>query len=262
MSPPIHVQEREAQVLKALDRVIAQGPLRLHYQGQYELAHGQLMGLEVFSRLDDPLLGEIPADEFIQLAEKTDRISAWEKRVWQQLQIEWPQLDLHWPQIRLALNFSMRHVTEDSFFESFHQWLKQFDPAHQQRLDFEITETWIQTLRVDQIQELKRLQNQGLQIVMDDFGVGQSSLSRLHQLPFDCLKLDKSFTRDVSHPTVQAIVQAMVKLSEVLNKTLIVEGVETTEQFNTLKSLGVKIVQGFWLGKPQPLSVWLSQAKA
>jgi EAL domain-containing protein (putative c-di-GMP-specific phosphodiesterase class I) len=159
------------------------------------------------------------------------------------------------------LNFSLRHITESDFFKKFDQWLQGLDRQHQQRLDFEITETWIQQLTHEQTQHLKQLQTHGVRIVMDDFGTGQSSLSRLHTLAFDCIKLDKEFTHHIAQPMVQAIVRAMAQLTQSFGKSLIIEGVETNEELNTLKQLGASIVQGYLLGQPQPLSAWIAQAR-
>jgi EAL domain-containing protein (putative c-di-GMP-specific phosphodiesterase class I) len=253
--------QRYALVVQALDRALVKPEIELHYQGQYELTSGSLTGLEVLSRLNDEVLGHVPADEFIRVAEQAGRISDWEEKVWQQVQLEWPALDAHWPDIRLALNFSLRHIAQEKFFDKFEQWLFALDHSHQQRLDFEITETWIQQLSPAQTQRLKQLQTSGVRIVMDDFGTGQSSLSRLHTLAFDCIKLDKEFTQHIAEPMVQAIVRAMAQLTQSFHKSLIIEGVETETELDTLKELGASIVQGYLLGKPQPLASWLALAR-
>jgi EAL domain-containing protein (putative c-di-GMP-specific phosphodiesterase class I) len=253
--PPFN--ERFEQVLDAINAALRHGSISLNYQGQFDIQKNQLIGFEVLSRLHSPALGDIPADEFITVAEVSGLIGAWEEKVWQQLLIEWPQLTHHWGSVRMALNFSLRHITEPDFFESFQSWVNRLNDEQRSLLDFEITETWIQQLDADKKQHLQKLQQQGIQIVMDDFGTGQSSLSRLYAIPFDCIKLDKEFAQCIVEPMVQAIVKSMVMLAQQFDKSLIIEGVETQSQLDMFKALGCTLVQGYLLGKPQPLAQWL-----
>jgi EAL domain-containing protein (putative c-di-GMP-specific phosphodiesterase class I) len=92
---------------------------------------------------------------------------------------------------------------------------------------------------------------------MDDFGSGQSSLSRLHTLPFDVIKLDKQFAQQIAHPMVYAIVKAALAFANEFGIELIAEGVETAEQCEILQDINCRLVQGFYFSHPQPLAHWL-----
>jgi EAL domain-containing protein (putative c-di-GMP-specific phosphodiesterase class I) len=93
----------------------------------------------------------------------------------------------------------------------------------------------------------------GFQIAMDDFGTGYSSLSYLQRLPLDILKIDRSFVQTMlENPNNLEIIKAIVGLGKILDLRIVAEGVETQEQFNTLRELGCDLAQGFFLGKPMP----------
>jgi EAL domain-containing protein (putative c-di-GMP-specific phosphodiesterase class I) len=102
-------------------------------------------------------------------------------------------------------------------------------------------------------QPLKRVRELGCKVALDDFGTGYSSLGLLNQLPVDIVKLDRTFTKDLADSEAkQAIVKALVQLTNALNMMLVVEGVESDAQRKTLRSLGVLHGQGYWFGEPEP----------
>jgi EAL domain-containing protein (putative c-di-GMP-specific phosphodiesterase class I) len=105
---------------------------------------------------------------------------------------------------------------------------------------------------------LHTLRSLGICIAIDDFGKGQSSLSRLHTLPFDTIKLDKSFTRQLDQPTVHEIARWAVAFGQRFGKKVTAEGVETQSQYDLLRTLGFDYAQGFLLGRPAPLAHWLA----
>jgi len=94
------------------------------------------------------------------------------------------------------------------------------------------------------------LQALGILVAIDDFGSGQSSLSRLHTLPFDKIKLDRSFVQALDDPMAQAIIQAMVQLANSFSRTLVAEGIETQKQLEQLTALGCQLGQGYLLCRP------------
>ena len=106
------------------------------------------------------------------------------------------------------------------------------------------------------------MRTRGVRIVMDDFGSGQSSLSRLHTLPFDVIKLDKQFAQQIDHPMVYAIIKAAVAFAHEFDIELIAEGVETLDQCHALQAIQCHLVQGFYFSHPQPLAHWLSSQNA
>jgi EAL domain-containing protein (putative c-di-GMP-specific phosphodiesterase class I) len=97
-------------------------------------------------------------------------------------------------------------------------------------------------------------------VSLDDFGTGHSSLSRLHQLPLDKLKIDQSFVRQTHDPRVQAILRAVIDMSRALGLEVIFEGVETSSELEVLQRLGGRIVQGYIVGKPASRVTWTDEA--
>ena len=249
---------RQDQVRQALESAIAREQLYLCYQAQTRLADHKLIGLEALCRLRDGQLGDIPADEFIPLAENTGLIVSLEKLVLTQVKRDLPLLLAQHPGIRISVNLSTRHITAPGFFPFIQAWLDSLSPPAVPQLDFEITETCFQLFNDNDIEGLQQLRRRGPRIAMDDFGSGQSSLSRLHTLPFDTIKLDKQFAQQISHPMVYAIIKAAVDFTRQFNIGLIVEGVETQQQCASLADLGCNTVQGYYFGQPERLAHWLN----
>ena len=253
---------RQDQVRQALEAAIAREQLYLCYQAQTRLADHKMVGLEALCRLSDGQLGDIPADEFIPLAENTGLIVPLEKLVLTQVKRDLPLLLAQHPGIRISVNLSTRHITAPGFFPFIQAWLDSLSPLAVPQLDFEITETCFQLFNDNDIEGLQQLRRRGPRIAMDDFGSGQSSLSRLHTLPFDVIKLDKQFAQQIEHPMVYAIVKAALAFAQEFGIELIAEGVETAEQCQVLQALDCRLVQGFYFSRPQPLAHWLTASDA
>jgi EAL domain-containing protein (putative c-di-GMP-specific phosphodiesterase class I) len=196
------------------------------------------------------------------VAENEGLIAPLERLVFAQLARDLPQLMQQHPNIRMGVNLSIRHITTLDFSSYIHGWLDALPKSTIERLDFEITETYFQSLSQTVIDVLQALRKRGVRIVMDDFGSGQSSLSRLHTLPFDVIKLDKQFAQQIDHPMVYSIVKAAVALTQEFGIELIAEGVETSKQCQALQELGCHLVQGFFFSYPQPLVHWLASPDA
>ena len=231
----------------------------LHYQAQNQLQTSQLVGLEALCRLHTNALGDVSPEEFIPLAENNGLIQQVEQIVLAQVARDLPLLYARYPDARISVNLSARHIAAPDFFTFIEAWLTGLPANIVKQLDFEITETCFQYISPQFVQGLQALRQRGIRIVMDDFGSGQSSLSRLHTLPFDVIKLDKQFAQQLDHPMVHAIVKAAIEFTRQFNIGLVIEGVETLQQSQTLQAIGGDIAQGFLFGKPAPLSHWLQQ---
>ena len=231
----------------------------LHYQAQNQLQTSQLVGLEALCRLHTDALGDVSPEEFIPLAENSGLIPQLEQIVLAQVARDLPLLYAHYPNVRISVNLSAKHIAAPDFFTLIEAWLNGLPANIVKQLDFEITETCFQYISPQFVQGLQALRERGIRIVMDDFGSGQSSLSRLHTLPFDVIKLDKQFAQQLDHPMVHAIVKAAIEFTRQFNIGLVIEGVETLQQSQVLQAIGGNIAQGFLFGKPAPLSHWLQQ---
>lgn len=245
-------------VQQALMWAIEQQKINLLYQGQTALPSKQLVGVEALCRIAPGPWGEVTPDQFIPMAENQNLIAPLERLVFAQLARDLPKLLQQHPDIRVGVNLSIRHITALDFSSYIHGWLDTLPTRTITHLDFEITETYFQLISPSIIDILQTLRKRGVRIVMDDFGSGQSNLSRLHTLPFDVIKLDKQFTQQIDHPMVYAIVKATVALTKEFGIELVAEGVETTQQCQALQELGCHLVQGFFFSYPQPLAHWLS----
>lgn len=253
---------RLPEIKSALLAAIEQQNFYLCYQGQTELTHHKLVGLEALCRLPQSQWGEVPPDQFIPVAEHIGLIAPLERLVLAQLAQDLPKLLRAHPGIRVGVNLSLRHITALDFFSFIHVWLDALPAELVSRLDFEVTETYFQRISKTVIDGLRALRERGVRIVMDDFGSGQSSLSRLHTLPFDVVKLDKQFAQQIEHPMVYAIVKAAVGFTQEFGIELIAEGVETAAQSQALQDAGCRVVQGFLYSHPEPISHWLTPVSA
>lgn len=253
---------RLPHIKQALLSAIEHQKIDLVYQGQYTLPSQQLVGVEALCRIAPGPWDEVCPDQFIPVAEHLGLIAPLERLVFAQLARDLPQLLQCHPDIRVGVNLSIRHITSLDFSRYINDWLDALPPSTIERLDFEITETYFQRISKPVIDGLHALRQRGLRIVMDDFGSGQSSLSRLHTLPFDVIKLDKQFAQQIEHPMVYAIIKAAVAFTQEFGIELIAEGVETAEQGQALQVLNCHLVQGFLFSHPQPLAHWLSTPNA
>lgn len=249
---------RKTKIEQALLSVIDQQKIDLLYQGQYKLPSKQLVGLEALCRIPAGPWGNVLPEQFIPVAEEIGLIAQLERIVFKQISHDLPQLLHHHPDIRISINLSIRHITAPDFSSFIHGWLDTLPKFSIRCLDFEITETYFQLITQTVIKGLQELRKRGVRIVMDDFGSGQSSLSRLHTLPFDVIKLDKQFAQQIDHPMVYAIIKAAIAFANEFDIELIAEGVETIEQCLTLETLNCHFVQGFFFSHPQPIAHWLS----
>jgi len=154
--------------------------------------------------------------------------------------------------IQVAVNVSSLQFTRDTFVEEVEETLKRTG-MNPELLQIELTES-IMLIGVERAAgTMKRLRDLGVSLAIDDFGTGYSSLSYLPRLPFDTMKIDRSFVRELeSRPGAKAIVGFLITLAHSLNMQVIVEGVETQQQLEIIAQLKGNDVQGFLLGRPTP----------
>ncbi len=241
--------EMERLLRRALDR----SEFQLHYQPQFELDSGRLIGAEALLRWHNPDEGLISPDRFIPLAEETGLIlpiGEWvlhevcaQSRTWQQE---------GWYSFRVAANLSARQFSQANLSHTISEILSQFnlEPAI---LELELTESVAMQNVETSLKTLQSLKQTGINMSIDDFGTGYSSLSYLKQFPIDRLKIDRAFIADIAtDPNDAAIVVAIISMARCMGLKVIAEGVETEEQLSFLKMHGCNEAQGFLLGKPVP----------
>ncbi len=238
---------------RQLRRAIEEQELRLYYQPQVEVTTGQLVGLEALVRWEHPELGLVSPTRFITLAEETGLILLLGERVLQKACEQlaaWRQQGL--PRVAVAVNVSARQLADDLFVDKLERLLQQTG-VEPEALELELTESSVMDDPLEMLGRIRRLKELGVTIAIDDFGTGYSSLSHLKRFPFDKLKIDQSFVRDItSDPDDAAIALAVIGIAKSLKLRVIAEGVETEGQLRYLMHNGCDEVQGFLFGRPQP----------
>jgi diguanylate cyclase (GGDEF)-like protein len=236
---------------RELREAIAEGQFELHYQPIVDIKTRQLCGVETLVRWRHPTKGMIAPDHFIPLAESTGLIRPLGEWILQRAcedAAAWPE------QIKIAVNISAVQFKKGNLFDTVLRALLKTGLSAQ-RLELEITETSVLENREAHLNTIRQLKNLGLSIALDDFGTGFSSISYLTIFPFDKIKIDKSFTRDVlARDECKAVVASTLALAQGLGIVTTVEGVETEEQFEYMRAAGVELAQGYLFGKPMSVS--------
>ncbi|MDE2470725.1 MAG: EAL domain-containing protein [Bradyrhizobium sp.] len=229
---------------------IARCQLEVHYQPFFDVVSGERRGLEALVRWRHPVKGLIPPDQFIPLAEETGLIVPLGEWVIQQACDDATWLP---PELKVAVNLSPVQFKQEELFDIIQAALQASGLAPE-RLELEITESVLLERAAENHDFVEKLKNIGISLALDDFGTGYSSLSYLTTFPFDKIKIDKSFIRDLTNRRkLTAIISSVVTLARGLNILVTAEGVETPEQFERLKALGVDFAQGYLLGPPLPI---------
>ena len=230
---------------------LAQGQFALHYQPQVD-SHGRVVGAEALIRWQHPLRGLVSPTEFIPVAEDTRlilplgrwvletacrQLTAWSKR---------PCL----AELSLAVNVSAMQIAQPDFVEQVIEVLHQ-SGARPNRLKLELTEGVMLKNAEEVIAKMTALRTRNVTFSLDDFGTGYSSLSYLKRLPFDQLKIDQSFVRDLLVDSDDAtIAKTIIALGDTLGLAVIAEGVETEAQRDVLAHHGCQAYQGYLFSRP------------
>jgi len=223
--------------------------LRPHYQPLINLATGRISGFEALVRWPHPERGMISPAEFIPVAEDTGLINVLGAQILRRACMD----AAGWPDpVRVAVNLSPLQFRAGNLLSVVMDALKQSGlPA--KRLELEITETLLLEKSAEVLATLHALRALGVHISMDDFGTGYSSLSYLRSFPFDKIKIDQSFVRDLGgNRDAQAIVRSIISLGKGLGVTITAEGVETEAELSCLRAEGCHEGQGFLFSKARP----------
>jgi EAL domain-containing protein (putative c-di-GMP-specific phosphodiesterase class I) len=206
--------------------------------------------VEALVRWRHPTRGLIAPDKFIPLAEETGLIvplGEWVLRQACDDAMSWPA------EVKVAVNLSPVQFKQAELFEVIQSALKN-SGLPPERLEIEITESVLLEPGAENHAFIDKLKSVGISLALDDFGTGYSSLSYLTTFPFDKIKIDKSFIANLTkRHNSTAIISSIVTLARGLDIVVTAEGVETREQYDRLKSLGVNFAQGYLLGRPVPI---------
>jgi diguanylate cyclase (GGDEF)-like protein len=237
---------------------IAGCQFEVHYQPFFDVKTGYRKGVEALVRWRHPIRGLIPPDQFIPLAEESGLIvplGEWVLRRACDDAASWPA------DIKVAVNLSPVQFKQAELFDVIKSALRN-SGLPPERLEIEITESVLLESAVENHAFIEKLKTIGISLALDDFGTGYSSLSCLTAFPFDKIKIDKSFIGSLMKSyKSSAIVSSIVTLARGLDIYITAEGVETREQLERLRTLGVHFAQGYLLGRPVPISELESQIR-
>ncbi len=220
-----------------------------YYEQQVDLETGEIIGFEMLARWLSPDLGLVNPDIFIPIVEEMGLIEELSKSLMAQA---FEDAKKWHPRLTVAINVSPLQLRDPWFAQKMLKMLVAHAfPAS--RLEIEITESALHDNPGLVRNTLIGLRNQGVVVTLDDFGMGYSSLSQLRTLPFDRLKIDRSFIRDLKHDDTSAkLVGAIISMGVGLELPLVAEGIENDAILKTLRSMGQLKGQGYHYGRPEP----------
>ena len=230
-----------------------------YYEQQIDLETGEIIGFEMLARWQSPDLGLVNPDIFIPIVEEMGLIEELGKSLMAQA---FEDAKRWHPRITVAINISPLQLRDPWFAQKMLKLLVAHAfPAS--RLELEITESALHENPGLVRNTLTGLRNQGVVVTLDDFGMGYSSLSQLRTLPFDRLKIDRSFIRDLKHDDTNAkLVGAIISMGAGLDLPLVAEGIENDAILKTLRGMGQLKGQGYHYGRPEPADQVLERLAA
>ncbi|WP_419318309.1 putative bifunctional diguanylate cyclase/phosphodiesterase [Caulobacter sp. ErkDOM-E] len=247
--------DEQLQARRALEldlrRALVAGEFQLYYQPLYHLGDDRVTGCEALLRWNHPDRGMVSPADFIPIAEEIGlivQLGEWVLREACAEAATWPD------HVRLAVNLSPAQFRDRALVRTVISALA-VSGLSAERLELEITESVLLQDNAANMTMLHDLKALGVRISMDDFGTGYSSLSYLRSFPFDKIKIDQTFVRDILEDSdAMAIIKAVLDLGASLGIVTTAEGVETVEQLNALRDQGCAEIQGYFISRPAPAS--------
>jgi predicted signal transduction protein with EAL and GGDEF domain len=240
---------RASLVAQELKAAHLEDELYLEFQPICDVRERRMVGFEALGRWRSPKLGLVRPDEFIRIAERTDLI----RNVTEVLLRKALAEAANWPaELYLSFNLSALDISSVPRSRRLLDIVGE-SPTPPERVHFEITETAVTRDFRQARASLALIKEAGCHVSLDDFGTGYSSLSYVHRLPFDTIKIDRSFVAEVDTDVASAqIIKSVIDLCRNLGLACVVEGVETEAQCEILTFLGARVMQGYLFGRPTP----------
>ncbi|MCG9516722.1 EAL domain-containing protein [Acinetobacter pittii] len=252
--------QTESSMVQDLRLALAKEQFELFYQPQIDSSE-RLIGAEALLRWRHPVLGYVPTPDFIPAAENyglMPEIGVWVLAQGCKVLQDWSK-QAETKDLTLSINISADHFMQPTFEQTLIDLVLQYG-INPSRLILEITENIALNNCVSMIEKMHFLSKNGIQLSLDDFGTGYSSLSYLQKMPIKQIKIDRSFVQAaLEDKRSNKLVTGIIKIGLDLNLRVLVEGIETTEQFNTFKDNGCTEFQGYLWGYPMPLNDFMEQ---
>ncbi len=246
------VKQDYLQIETYLQTAIENNEFELYFQPKLDLKTNKINGMEALLRWHHPILGNVPPNKFIPIAEETGVIWKIDKWVLKNACIQnkkWAEWNMA-QRLRVSVNISPIQFSHSDFTEMVKNVLEEtgMEPG---LLELEITETTVIDNTEECIKNVRTLRELGVGVSIDDFGTGYSSLNYLKRFPFDYLKIDQSYVREMfNRKEDMAIVKAIITLAKDLNLKVIAEGVEDSDILECLKDLDCDEIQGYYISRP------------
>jgi diguanylate cyclase len=253
---------RERMVLEEdLRGALAREELVMHYQPRVDLQSGRVIALEALARWPHPTRGMVPPDAFIPIAIQTGLIHAIGKFALRSASSALTSASsLGLTRLRVGVNLSPTELARSTLLEELRALLPEALPP-ERALEIEVTEQAAFDDLASASATLASLRGLGVRIALDDFGQGFSSLAHLRAMPIDTIKIDRVFVRELPQQHEDAaLVRAVVQVADALGLRVVAEGVETSEQADALRALGVHEGQGYFFARPMLLEQALAYA--
>lgn len=245
-------------------RALEEGQFELYYQPKVSLASGKIDSVEALVRWNHPERGLVPPTAFIPYAEESGLIvplGKWVMSAAAKQASVWKKQGLN---LRIAINISARQLRAESLLEDFTHAILSNDVSPS-LVDLELTESCLVEDERTAHRLIRMFRELGAQVHLDDFGTGYSSLSQLSRLPLDVIKLDGSFIQSIHTDTkARALVRSMVAVGHELGLKIVAECIETEEQADFLRKIGVDYAQGYLFGTPMTVAdfeAWMPSSK-
>ena len=240
----------EKDLLDSFESAIQNEEFFFHYQVKYDLKTDKPMGAEVLIRWMHPYYCFLTPDKFIPLFEREGLIKELDIYVVKMSCKKLKELRKSKPNFRLSLNISRQSFSDKKVMDDIVKIIEESE-LPKECIEIELTESGAIGEKEERflIEEIKYIRNKGINLAIDDFGCGFSSLCLLKNIDVNVLKLDRSFLIDNSERT-SVIVKSIVDLAKSLNIKVVAEGVETEEMYNFVKEIGCDYAQGYYLSKP------------
>jgi EAL domain-containing protein (putative c-di-GMP-specific phosphodiesterase class I)/CheY-like chemotaxis protein len=251
---PAEQVAQDQELRDLLPHAIREGQLEVYYQPRVDARTMELRGLEALMRWKHPVLGQVSPARFIPVAERSGQILVlghWLLHEVARQILAWK--DAGHKTIPVSVNISARQFERGDIVGLVREVLESDDRLTPDMFELEITETVILTGVDETARILESLKAVGVRLALDDFGTGYSSLSYLKNFPFDCLKIDQAFIRNLENDRRDmAITRTIVELAHNLGLSVVAEGVETHAQADIIRSFGCDEIQGYLVARPQP----------
>lgn len=241
-----------------IEEGLRNGEIWLAFQPQWDFLEGRVSGAEALIRWNHPTRGPIAPDAFILQAERAGRIDTLTYWVLEEAISAALALNALGPRFQMSINLSAQMVDKADLVTNFAEIVRRrrIEPS---LLTIEVTETSSVRNRPAACHNLTNLREMGFRLSIDDFGTGEASLAYLADLPSDELKLDRRFvSRLLDSERDRAIITSTIGLAHALRQSVVAEGIEDAATFAMLRDLGCDHAQGYYLGRPQPFAVFLS----